>query len=188
MTSKNTSSITDQCYITSAVLKSIKHNRNKLLFLVLQPFMNPAMDIFLQMSTDSPFLPPFLESCSNETWFRTVAMVLRAPRQDIKLLERLSIVLQKLSKIRYITWTILHPIFCTKGWGVGGEVFWNCTCFGFCLLHSPSSRWSLQWLYNGPRVVGWSLSERLRRKLLQQFLINYNNTWYAWWTLNIVDS
>jgi len=63
--------------------------------------MNPAMDIFLQMSTDSPFLPPFLDSCSNETWFRTVAMVLRAPRQDIKLLERLSIVLQKLSKLRY---------------------------------------------------------------------------------------
>ncbi|WAQ98235.1 CC138-like protein [Mya arenaria] len=58
---------------------------------VNKPFMSPAMDIFLQMSTDSPFLPPFLESCSNETWFRTVAMVLRAPRQDVKLLERLSI-------------------------------------------------------------------------------------------------
>lgn len=67
---------------------------------VNKPFMSPAMDIFLQMSTDSPFLPPFLESCSNETWFRTVAMVLRAPRQDLKLLERLSIVLQKLSKLR----------------------------------------------------------------------------------------
>ncbi|XP_045205254.2 coiled-coil domain-containing protein 138-like [Mercenaria mercenaria] len=67
---------------------------------VNKPFMSPAMDIFLQMSTDSPFLPPFLESCSNETWFRTVAMVLRAPRQDMKLLERLSIVLQKLSKVR----------------------------------------------------------------------------------------
>ncbi|XP_052282387.1 coiled-coil domain-containing protein 138-like isoform X1 [Dreissena polymorpha] len=67
---------------------------------VNKPFMSPAMDIFLQMSTDSPFLPPFLESCSNETWFRTVAMVLRAPRPDTKLLERLSIVLQKLSKSR----------------------------------------------------------------------------------------
>ena len=65
-----------------------------------QPFMGPAMDLFLQMSSDSPFLTSFLESCSNETWFRTVAMVLRAPRQDNKLLERLSIVLQKLSKIR----------------------------------------------------------------------------------------
>lgn len=63
-------------------------------------FMSPAMDIFLQMTTDSPFVPPFLESCSNETWFRTVAMVLRAPRQDVKILERLSIVLQNLSKIR----------------------------------------------------------------------------------------
>lgn len=63
------------------------------------------MDIFLQMSSDSPFLTSFLESCSNETWFRTVAMVLRAPRQDNKLLERLSIVLQKLSKLRLVSCT-----------------------------------------------------------------------------------
>ena len=66
----------------------------------LQTFMGSAMDIFLQMSTDSPFQQPFLETCSNETWFRTIAMVLRAPSQDSKLLEKLSIILQKLSKLR----------------------------------------------------------------------------------------
>ncbi|XP_048756583.1 coiled-coil domain-containing protein 138-like [Ostrea edulis] len=67
---------------------------------VNKTFMGSAMDIFLQMSTDSPFLQPFLETCSNENWFRTVAMVLRAPSQDSKLLEKLSIILQKLSKFR----------------------------------------------------------------------------------------
>lgn len=67
---------------------------------VNKTFMGSAMDIFLQMSTDSPFQQPFLEMCSNENWFRTIAMVLRAPSQDSKLLEKLSIILQKLSKIR----------------------------------------------------------------------------------------
>lgn len=63
-------------------------------------FMGAAMDIFLQMSADTPFQTPFLESCSNEQWFRTIAMVLRAPTQDNKLLEKLSIILQKLSKYK----------------------------------------------------------------------------------------
>ncbi|KAJ8297977.1 hypothetical protein KUTeg_024508 [Tegillarca granosa] len=63
-------------------------------------FIGSAIDVFLQMSTDSPFQQPFLESCSNESWFRTIAMVLRAPSQDQKLLEKLSIILQKLSKIK----------------------------------------------------------------------------------------
>ncbi|KAK3611226.1 hypothetical protein CHS0354_002122 [Potamilus streckersoni] len=67
---------------------------------VNKPFMGPAIDIFLQMSTDSPFLQPFLESCSTESCFRTMAMVLRAPRQDVKLMEKVSILLQKLSKLR----------------------------------------------------------------------------------------
>ncbi|VDI66223.1 Hypothetical predicted protein [Mytilus galloprovincialis] len=63
-------------------------------------FMGAAMDIFLQLSADTPFQTPFLESCGNEQWFRTVAMVLRAPTQDNKLLEKLSIILQKLSKFK----------------------------------------------------------------------------------------
>lgn len=73
------------------------------LFIHWQTFMGSAMDIFLQMSTDSPFQQPFLETCSTETWFRTIAMVLRAPSQDSKLLEKLSIILQKLSKFRYLS-------------------------------------------------------------------------------------
>ncbi|CAG2201036.1 unnamed protein product [Mytilus edulis] len=53
-----------------------------------------------KLSADTPFQTPFLESCGNEQWFRTVAMVLRAPTQDNKLLEKLSIILQKLSKFK----------------------------------------------------------------------------------------
>lgn len=67
---------------------------------VNKAFMGAAMDIFLQMSSDSVFQQPFLEGCSNETWFRTIAMVLRAPSQDYKVLEKLSIILQKLSKMK----------------------------------------------------------------------------------------
>jgi len=62
--------------------------------------MGAAMDIFFQLSADTPFQTPFLESCNNEQWFRTDAMVLRAPTQDNKLLEKLSIILQKLSKYK----------------------------------------------------------------------------------------
>ncbi|OWF47641.1 coiled-coil domain-containing protein 138-like [Mizuhopecten yessoensis] len=67
---------------------------------VNKAFMGAAMDIFLHMSSDSPFQQSFLEGCSNETWFRTIAMVLRAPSQDYKVLEKLSIILQKLSKMK----------------------------------------------------------------------------------------
>ncbi|KAK7467865.1 hypothetical protein BaRGS_00036902 [Batillaria attramentaria] len=63
-------------------------------------FMGTAVDILLQMSTDSPFQMAFLESCSNETFFRTAAMVIRTPLSDARMMERLSIILQKLSKIR----------------------------------------------------------------------------------------
>jgi len=63
--------------------------------------MGAAMDIFLQLSADTPFQTPFLESCGNEQWFRTVAMVLGAPTQDNnKWLEKLSIILQELSKYK----------------------------------------------------------------------------------------
>lgn len=63
-------------------------------------FMGTAVDILLQMSTDSPFLSAFLDSCSNETFFRTAAMVIRTPVSDNRIMERLSIILQKLSKIK----------------------------------------------------------------------------------------
>eukprot|EP00058_Branchiostoma_floridae_P025874 XP_002611364.1 hypothetical protein BRAFLDRAFT_73240 [Branchiostoma floridae] len=62
--------------------------------------MGSAVDILLQLSTESAVLPMFLDSCSNESWFRACALLLRTPNLDIKLLEKLSIILQKLSKIK----------------------------------------------------------------------------------------
>ncbi|XP_060065273.1 coiled-coil domain-containing protein 138-like [Ylistrum balloti] len=80
------------------------YHATPVILLYLKPvnkaFMGAAMDIFLQMSSDSPFQQSFLEGCSNETWFRTIAMVLRAPSQDYKVLEKLSVILQKLSKMK----------------------------------------------------------------------------------------
>ncbi|XP_041359227.1 coiled-coil domain-containing protein 138-like isoform X2 [Gigantopelta aegis] len=67
---------------------------------VNKAFMAPAVDILLQMAADSPFTQGFLESCSNEKWFRTIAMILRTPVSDNKIFERLSVLLQKLSKIK----------------------------------------------------------------------------------------
>ncbi|ESO88507.1 hypothetical protein LOTGIDRAFT_219236 [Lottia gigantea] len=63
-------------------------------------FLGQAIDIFIQMSTDSPFASSFLESCGNESWFRTMAMVLRTPIQDNRIMDCISILLQKLSKIK----------------------------------------------------------------------------------------
>ncbi|KAL8617204.1 hypothetical protein ACOMHN_014374 [Nucella lapillus] len=63
-------------------------------------FMGTAVDIVLQMSAESPFQAAFLHSCSNEAFFRTAAMLIRTPLSDPKIMERLSIILQKLSKIR----------------------------------------------------------------------------------------
>ncbi|XP_012936514.1 coiled-coil domain-containing protein 138 [Aplysia californica] len=67
---------------------------------VNKTFIPVAVDVQLQMSADSPFQSGFLDSCSNETWFRAVALLIRTPLQDIRILERLSIILQKLSKLK----------------------------------------------------------------------------------------
>ncbi|XP_047299503.1 coiled-coil domain-containing protein 138 isoform X12 [Homo sapiens] len=45
-------------------------------------------------------LQPFLEACSNSLFFRTCSVLLRAPKLDLQILEKLSIILQKLSKIK----------------------------------------------------------------------------------------
>ncbi|XP_028913404.1 coiled-coil domain-containing protein 138 isoform X2 [Ornithorhynchus anatinus] len=45
-------------------------------------------------------LQPFLEACSNELFFRTCSVLLRNPKLDTQILEKLSIILQKLSKIK----------------------------------------------------------------------------------------
>uniref|UniRef100_A0A0B7AVS1 Coiled-coil domain-containing protein 138 n=1 Tax=Arion vulgaris TaxID=1028688 RepID=A0A0B7AVS1_9EUPU len=63
-------------------------------------FISVAVDIILQMSAESPFQQAFLDSCSNENFFRVAALLLRSPLQDVRVMERLSIILQKLSKIK----------------------------------------------------------------------------------------
>lgn len=67
---------------------------------VNKTFISVAVDVMLQMSSDSPFQRTFLESCGNEHFFRAAALLIRTPLPDIRVMERLSIVLQKLSKIR----------------------------------------------------------------------------------------
>eukprot|EP00070_Physeter_catodon_P045442 XP_028352336.1 coiled-coil domain-containing protein 138 isoform X4 [Physeter catodon] len=46
------------------------------------------------------FLQPFLEVCSCSLFFRTCSVLLRGPKLDLHILEKLSIILQKLSKIK----------------------------------------------------------------------------------------
>ncbi|XP_061482726.1 coiled-coil domain-containing protein 138 isoform X2 [Rhineura floridana] len=59
-----------------------------------------AIDSLLQMTMESRFLHQFLEACSNEAFFRTCSLLLRNPKLDTQILEKLSILLQKLSKIK----------------------------------------------------------------------------------------
>lgn len=67
---------------------------------VHKALVSNSINVFLPLSMESPYLQPFLASCSNEAWFRTVALVLRTTSLDNKVFEKLSIILQKLSKIK----------------------------------------------------------------------------------------
>uniref|UniRef100_A0A8C8R8L0 Coiled-coil domain containing 138 n=1 Tax=Pelusios castaneus TaxID=367368 RepID=A0A8C8R8L0_9SAUR len=62
--------------------------------------LSNAIDGLLQMTMESGYLQPFLEACSNESFFRTCSVLLRNPKLDILILEKLSIILQKLSRIK----------------------------------------------------------------------------------------
>ncbi|XP_043926929.1 coiled-coil domain-containing protein 138 [Protopterus annectens] len=62
--------------------------------------LSSAVDIFLQMAVESRFLQPFLEICSCESFFRNCSILLRNPKLEIQILEKLSIILQKLSRIK----------------------------------------------------------------------------------------
>ncbi|XP_015275194.1 PREDICTED: coiled-coil domain-containing protein 138 [Gekko japonicus] len=62
--------------------------------------LSSAIDSLLQMTTESRFLHQFLEACSSESFFRTCSVLLRNSKLDIPVLEKLSILLQKLSKIK----------------------------------------------------------------------------------------
>ncbi|XP_040479613.1 coiled-coil domain-containing protein 138 isoform X3 [Ursus maritimus] len=62
--------------------------------------LSNVMDSLLQMTVESKSLQPFLEACSNTLFFRTCSVLLRTPKLDLQILEKLSIILQKLSKIK----------------------------------------------------------------------------------------
>ncbi|XP_060165721.1 coiled-coil domain-containing protein 138 isoform X4 [Globicephala melas] len=59
-----------------------------------------VVDSLLQMTVESRFLQPFLQVCSCSLFFRTCSVLLRGPKLDLHILEKLSIILQKLSKIK----------------------------------------------------------------------------------------
>ncbi|NXG52953.1 CC138 protein, partial [Psilopogon haemacephalus] len=62
--------------------------------------LSSALDGLLQMTMESDSLQPFLESCSNEAFFRTCSLLLRSSKLDIQILEKLCVILQKLSRIK----------------------------------------------------------------------------------------
>ncbi|XP_023376256.1 coiled-coil domain-containing protein 138 isoform X6 [Pteropus vampyrus] len=62
--------------------------------------LSNVIDSLLQMTVESESLQPFLEACSNTLFFRTCSVLLRTPKLDLQVLEKLSIILQKLSKIK----------------------------------------------------------------------------------------
>ncbi|XP_025890248.1 coiled-coil domain-containing protein 138 isoform X2 [Nothoprocta perdicaria] len=62
--------------------------------------LSSALDGLLQMTMESDCLQPFLEACSNESFFRTCSVLLRTPKLDLHVLEKLCVILQKLSRIK----------------------------------------------------------------------------------------
>ncbi|XP_066032787.1 coiled-coil domain-containing protein 138 isoform X2 [Chamaea fasciata] len=62
--------------------------------------LSSALDGLLQMTMESGSLQPFLEACSNELFFRTCSALLRSSKLDIVVLEKLSVLLHKLSRIK----------------------------------------------------------------------------------------
>ncbi|KAK5890595.1 hypothetical protein CesoFtcFv8_014102 [Champsocephalus esox] len=62
--------------------------------------LHTPVDILMQLAEQSRDLNPFLEVCSCEEFFRTAAQLLKNPRLELPTLEKLSVLLQKLSTIR----------------------------------------------------------------------------------------
>ncbi|KAK1903083.1 Coiled-coil domain containing protein 138 [Dissostichus eleginoides] len=62
--------------------------------------LHTPVDILMQLAKQSRYLNPFLEACSCEEFFRTAAQLLKNPRLELPTLEKLSVLLQKLSTIR----------------------------------------------------------------------------------------
>ncbi|XP_074948114.1 coiled-coil domain-containing protein 138 isoform X3 [Phalacrocorax aristotelis] len=62
--------------------------------------LSSALDVLLQMTMESGSLQPFLEACSNESFFCTCSVLLRSSKLDTQILEKLCVILQKLSRIK----------------------------------------------------------------------------------------
>ncbi|NWR46146.1 CC138 protein, partial [Regulus satrapa] len=62
--------------------------------------LSTALDGLLQMTMESDSLQPFLKACSNESFFRTCSILLQSSKLDIAVLEKLCVILQKLSRIK----------------------------------------------------------------------------------------
>ncbi|NXQ11370.1 CC138 protein, partial [Peucedramus taeniatus] len=62
--------------------------------------LSSALDGLLQMTMESGSLQPFLEACSNESFFQTCSVLLQSSKLDIAVLEKLCVILQKLSRIK----------------------------------------------------------------------------------------
>ncbi|XP_041940327.1 coiled-coil domain-containing protein 138-like isoform X1 [Alosa sapidissima] len=59
-----------------------------------------ALDILMLMCGESWMQTRFLEACSTEDFFRTASLLLRNPRLELPLLEKVTMLLQRLSAIR----------------------------------------------------------------------------------------
>uniref|UniRef100_A0A671WNS7 Coiled-coil domain containing 138 n=1 Tax=Sparus aurata TaxID=8175 RepID=A0A671WNS7_SPAAU len=62
--------------------------------------LNTPVDILMQLTEQSRYLNPFLDACSCDEFFRTASQLLKNPRLELPSLEKLSILLQKLSSMR----------------------------------------------------------------------------------------
>ncbi|XP_018557182.1 coiled-coil domain-containing protein 138 isoform X1 [Lates calcarifer] len=69
--------------------------------------LRTPIDILMQLTEQSCYLNPFLEVCSCEDFFQTVSQLLKHPRLELPSLEKLSILLQKLSSI---SWKNKRPV------------------------------------------------------------------------------
>ncbi|NWU91298.1 CC138 protein, partial [Upupa epops] len=62
--------------------------------------LSHTLDGLFQMSMESDSLQPFLEACSNESFFRTCSVLLQNSKLEVEILEKLCVILQKLSRIK----------------------------------------------------------------------------------------
>ncbi|KAK2839639.1 hypothetical protein Q5P01_013379 [Channa striata] len=62
--------------------------------------LHTPVDILMQLTEQSRYLNPFIDACSCEEFFRTISQLLKHPRLELPSLEKLSMLLQKLSCIR----------------------------------------------------------------------------------------